>query len=73
VKRVHYGPVVRTNIEGNEVLFTVVLRTTSRRYVGLDFTGWVGKVARMRPSSGGLSCTEQLIHLRLLHEGYGRV
>ena len=55
------------------MLFAVVPRTTSRWDVGLDVTGRVGKVARTGPTSGGLFCTEQLVHIGLLQEGYVRV
>ena len=70
MERVHYGPVVRAHIKSDEVAFTIVPRATSRGYVGLNFTWWVGKVTRMGPSGRGMSRTEHLIHSRLLHESY---
>ncbi len=61
MERVHYGPVIRAQIKGDEVVFTIVLFPTSRRYVGLDVPWWVGKVSRMGPSGRGMFRTEHLI------------
>ncbi len=61
LERVHYGPVIRAQIKGDEVMFTIVLGPTSRGYVGLDVPYWVGEVSIMGPYGRGMSRTEHLI------------
>ncbi len=70
LKRIPYGLVVRTDVEGYEMQFPIVPNPPCRGYLGEDVPVWIGKVAMVRPSRGSFPQSEQLLHLRLLHEGY---
>ena len=67
-ERIHEGPVVRTNVEGDKVVVTTVPHSACRGYVKPLAALRVGEVVRVRPAGGSLSRDEHLIYFGLLHE-----